>query len=77
MSDTSTDDIDRQGWNHCYDCGARADVERYDTFYKEVRCRDCGAVTYIPKRCANTFDEFREFVKRSVSPTTDNPEADP
>lgn len=59
---TSGTTIDRQGWNHCYECGARADVVRYDTFYKLVECRECAEETYIPKRCASSFDEFKEFV---------------
>lgn len=67
----SEDVIDRQGWRHCGECGARADVIWYDTFYKLVECRECGVESYIPKKCASAFDEFREFVKQSLQPGTD------
>jgi hypothetical protein len=66
-----TDGIDRQGWRHCYECGARADVLRYDTYYKLVECRDCGEESYIPKKCATAFNDFREFVERALSPEGD------
>lgn len=66
-----TDAIDRQGWRNCDGCGARADVLRYDTFYKLVECRDCGEESYIPKKCASAFDEFREFVEQSLQADTE------
>lgn len=54
--------LDTQGYNHCGACRSRADVVRYDTFYKLVDCRDCGEQTHIPKKCATAFDRFREFL---------------
>lgn len=60
MSDVS---IDYNGYNHCGHCRSRADVVRYDTFYKLVECPECGETSYIPKRCATGFDRFREFLK--------------
>jgi hypothetical protein len=62
--------VSYQTWNHCYQCAARADVIRYDTFYKLVECRECGETTYIPKRCAGTFDEFKEFVTSKLKEKT-------
>lgn len=63
MREESDASIDRQHWRHCYECGARADVVRYDTFYKLVECRECGEKTHIPKKCASAFGDFREFVE--------------
>ena len=65
-SEHGTMGIDRQNWRHCYECGARADVIRYDTFYKLVECRECGEETLIPKKCASAFDEFQEFVEEAA-----------
>lgn len=59
-----SDGLDYIGWNHCRECGARADVLRRDLFFKLVECRVCGEETYIPKRCATSFDEFQDRVKR-------------
>lgn len=66
MSEIVNGDLDRRAWNHCYECGARAEVERYDTYYKLVECGKCGERTYIPKRCANAFNEFQEFVTTNI-----------
>ena len=73
----STSGIDRQGWRHCYECGARADVLRYDTYYTLAECRDCGEESYIPKKCATAFGEFREFVERTVNSDTERSGGDP
>ena len=75
-TEQSTGSIDRRGWRHCYECGARADVLRYDTYYKLVECHDCGKESYIPKQCATAFDDFQKVVERALSPGRDGGQED-